>query len=55
MKEVNEIQRQQLVAPALSDGGASLEPTVPEEGDCTTRNSCTSGNSSIGGGEDILF
>lgn len=53
MKEVNEIQRQQLVAPAL--GIVSLDPTVPEDGDCTTRNSCTSGNSSIGGGEDILF
>ncbi|WPQ65539.1 hypothetical protein SIO70_11835 [Chitinophaga sancti] len=50
MKESTEMQRQQLVAPVIEAVIIS-----PVEGDCTTRNTCGSENSNIGGSEDILF
>jgi hypothetical protein len=46
-------QRQQLIAPK---GIEVIVVNVPvDQPSCDSRNVCQSGNSSIGGGEDILF
>lgn len=58
MKELKEQlkheQHQQLISPKKSEKLLIENPDLPGEG-CTTRDTCGKSNSSIGGGEDILF